>query len=65
MTVTVMKYSKLVRITVRVTGRAMQGNIQFEGGSIGPAAGRDNTFPCIVQPKRNAIKHILLNDSNL
>ena len=25
-----------------MTGRAIQGNIQFEGGSIGPTAGRDN-----------------------
>ena len=26
-----------------MTGRAIWGNIQFEGGSIGPTAGRDNT----------------------
>ena len=28
-----------------MTGRAIQGNIQFERGSIGLTAGRDNTQP--------------------
>ena len=27
------------------TGRAIWGNIQLEGGSIGPTEGRDNTEP--------------------
>ena len=44
-----------------------EGNIQFEGGSIGPTAGRDNTKPenCIVRPKRNYAIIDLLYDSNL
>ena len=28
-----------------MTGRAIWGNIQLEGGSIGPSAARDNTEP--------------------
>ena len=32
-----------INIYYCMTGRAIQGNIQFEGGSIGPTAGRDNT----------------------
>ena len=37
-----------------MTERAIWGNIQLEGGSIGPTEGRDNTeakvFPHIVRP---------------
>ena len=31
--------------TYCTTGRAMWGNIQLEGGGIGPTEGRDNTKP--------------------
>ena len=35
-------YTK-INIYYCMTGRAIQGNIQFECGSIGPTAGRDST----------------------
>ena len=51
-----------------MTGRAIQGNIQFEGGSIGPTAGRDNTLNiplyCPTQKECNN-RFIIIYDSNL
>ena len=38
-------YSLQVYIYYFMTGSAIWGNIQFEGGSIGPTAGRVNTEP--------------------
>ena len=32
-----------IHIYYCTTGRAIRGNIQFEAGSIGPSAARDNT----------------------
>ena len=33
----------IINIYYCMTGRAIRGNIQFEAGSIGPSAARDNT----------------------
>ena len=47
-----------------MSGRAIWGNIQFEGGSIGPTEGRDKQnprteyFPLLPDP-RNAIIYLL------
>jgi len=47
----------LINIYYCTTGRAILGNIQLEGGSIGRTEGRDNTepesgiFPHIARPK--------------
>jgi len=38
-----------INIYYCTTGRAIWGNIQLEGGSIGPTEGRDNTEPKVVQ----------------
>ena len=35
----------IIYIYYCMTGRAIWGNIQLEGGSIGPTEGRDNTEP--------------------
>ena len=36
-------FPHLINIYYCTTGRAIRGNIQFEAGSIGPSAARDNT----------------------
>ena len=38
-------YVRSLHIYYCMTGRAIWGNIQLEGGSIGPTEGRDNTEP--------------------
>ena len=35
--------ASIINIYYCTTGRAIRGNIQFEAGSIGPSAARDNT----------------------
>ena len=46
-----------------LTERAIQGNIQFEGGSIGPTAGRDNTPYCLTQKECNKDIYIIIRVS--